>query len=162
MNIGIKKCLLGLSFLMLAGCGSEAPQSKAISIESMPLVINLLDKDSYNDCHIVGSVHVDFDIIESYVENIDKDTEIILYCSNYACGTSDYVGRQLLKLGYTNVSAYEGGMAEWKQNGLPTVGPGKAAYLTRVMVQSNEHNDSPVPVISMNELAEKLHIDSNA
>jgi len=152
-----------LGVLALSGCQpeKETVKSNAMQIVEVPLVINVLDEEAYNDCHIAGSIHSDFDKVESYVQNMSKDSEIILYCSNYACSTSDFVGKKLQSLGYTNVWAYEGGIAEWKQHGLPTVGPGKKEYLKRVMKKPAKDSDSSVPVISMDKLAEKLHVTRN-
>lgn len=149
-----------LGALILSGCQSEKETTKSgmIQIDKAPLVINVLDQEAYDDCHIAGSVHIDFDNVEAYVQNMSKDTEIILYCSNYACSTSDFVGKKLQALGYTNVWAYEGGIAEWKQHGLPTVGLGKKEYLKRVMKKPVKDSESSVPVITMQELAKKLHI----
>ena len=153
-----------LIVFIFSGCFSTKQEEQSLTHDSSrPLVINVLDKSMYEDCHIPGSVHVDFDKVDTYVQNISKDTEIILYCSNYACGTSEYVGKHLQSLGYKNVFAYEGGIAEWYQAGLPVVGPCKAQYLSRVMKKAQEidEGESKTPVISMQDLAAKLNIDIN-
>lgn len=157
-----KKVFFLVAILFLVGC-SERPFSccKENHGSSDPIVINVLDKEFYDDCHIDGSVHVAFDEIESYIADFDKNTELIVYCSNYACGTSLYVAEKLQKLGYTNVAVYEGGTAEWFQHGLPTKGKAQSSYLSHVMVKSGSgEQTSPVSVVTMSELAEKLHVTS--
>lgn len=157
----IRNYVLGACILILSGCTSKKTDENILHTSSQPVVINVLDKNLYDDCHIKGSVHADFDKIDTYVQNLRKDTEIIIYCSNYACGTSAFVAKQLQDLGYTKVFVYEGGMAEWYQAGMPVEGPAKASYLSHVMLPSKAMQDDKVSIISMHELAEKLHIESN-
>lgn len=57
---------------------------------------------------------------DKIVENIDalpKDTnaKIVLYCRSGRM--SDIAAKELVKLGYTNVSHLAGGMIEWEKNG---------------------------------------------
>ena len=51
----------------------------------------------------------------SRVENINKDDEVIVYCSvGYR---SEKVAEKLMKAGYSNVSNLYGGIFEWKNQG---------------------------------------------
>src|SRR5437773_1427644 len=73
------------------------------------VIINVLNTPLYEDCHIKGSINVPFESLESYIsENIDKNAEIVLYCSNYMCAASGQACKLLKKCGFTNVWAYEG------------------------------------------------------
>lgn len=49
----------------------------------------------------------------------DKNAEIIVYCGSIKCPASTTLAERLIGLGYTNVSHYPGGLAEWKDKGLP-------------------------------------------
>jgi rhodanese-related sulfurtransferase len=49
----------------------------------------------------------------------DKDAEIIVYCLNFNCHSSDWVVRKLTDMGYTNVKDYRGGKHDWVGAGLP-------------------------------------------
>ena len=55
----------------------------------------------------------------------ERDTEIVVYCSNPNCDDSIVTGRRLQELGYTNVRHYAGGKDEWKALGLPLERAGK-------------------------------------
>lgn len=122
------------------------------------VVINVLQKELYDDCHIAGSISIPFDRIEQDAQaSIDKDAEIVIYCSNYMCTASGMACKKLQHLGFRNVWAYEAGMAEWYQQGLPTQGPAKSAYLNRVLEQPKVH-DPDVRVITTQELAAKMRV----
>jgi len=146
--------LLCLGFLILPSCFAEKEQTKK---EFSLLVINILDENLYQDCHIAGSIHVPFDQLELYMKDKDHGAEIVLYCSNYACGASAYAVKMLQKLGFEHVYAYEGGMAEWYQKGLPVEGPCEQSYLSYVIHQ--EENSAEIPTINVYTLAQKMGFD---
>ena len=93
------------------------------------LLINVLPKDMYADCHIAGSVSVPIDQLEAYAQALDKNQKIVVYCSSYACHASVKAWRLLDGMGFQNLWAYEGGMAEWYHAGFPTQGVCQAPYL---------------------------------
>lgn len=125
------------------------------------IVVNVLDKKLYDDCHIADSIQLSVDDLDAFAQSLDPEkAEIVFYCSNYMCTTSFYAAKKLKSLGIKQVWAYEGGMAEWYQAGLPSEGPAQSAYLTipnRKPVEDDEQSD--VEIITMEALAEKLHID---
>jgi rhodanese-related sulfurtransferase len=109
-------------------------QPPALTVKKPSLVvINVLDKKEYEDCHIAGSIQVDFDQVDEFAQKLDKATTIVVYCSNYMCTTSDYVAKKLRDKGFEKVFVYAGGMAEWHQKGLPVQGACKGAYLAKVV-----------------------------
>jgi len=125
------------------------------------VVINVLEKDLYNDCHIQGSIQVPFEKLEQYVQrNLHKESDIVLYCSNYMCAASGQGCKKLKKLGFDKVYAYEGGTAEWYQQGMPVNGPCTASYLQKKMAPIVHDQEEGVSVISMQELARKMHVTS--
>ncbi len=135
---------------VLPGCfwSSKAEQSM--------YVINVLDKDLYDDCHIKGSVQVEMTDVEEFVKRLNKDTELVIYCSNYLCSASGAVADLLTELGYSNVYAYEAGMAEWHQKGLPVEGPCKSGYLKKVMTSPGHEEGLKIKIISTEQLFEKM------
>ena len=52
--------------------------------------------------------------------NLPKDAQIVVYCAGPTCPQSRLAAEKLLKLGYENVRAYEGGLEEWKAAGWNT------------------------------------------
>jgi rhodanese-related sulfurtransferase len=142
---------LPLLALLLVGCGKEKQQPKKTGL----VVVNVLDRELYDDCHIKDSIHIPFESIEQCARDIDKNAEVVLYCSNYMCSTSEYAGKKLRELGFANVRVYEGGTAEWFQKGLPVEGPCQKSYLSRVGNFGTDSANS-IPNISAYELAEKM------
>lgn len=124
-------------------------------------VINVLDKVNYEDCHIAGSKNVPFEDVETFAKDLDRNAEVVVYCSNYMCSASAAAAQKLKDMGFANVWAYEGGTAEWYQLGLkekdnyPVEGSCQSSYLAA----SNEkpaHAESSVSVISAEELHAKM------
>lgn len=93
------------------------------------LLINVLAKKYYDDCHIVGSVNMPVDSIAKDIEGIDKDAKVVLYCANSTCMASKNAADRLAAIGYTNLHLYEGGMKEWIELGYSAEGPAEESYL---------------------------------
>jgi rhodanese-related sulfurtransferase len=71
--------------------------------------------------NISGSRRVPLDKVGSEVRgtNLPRNTEIVVYCGGPRCPQSRLAAEKLIKLGYDNVRAYEGGLEEWKAAGFP-------------------------------------------
>jgi rhodanese-related sulfurtransferase len=50
---------------------------------------------------------------------INKDAEIVTYCTNTHWHASEYAARELAAMGYTNVAHYPEGKQGWMEAGLP-------------------------------------------
>jgi rhodanese-related sulfurtransferase len=87
-----------------------------------PIVINALDREHYQDCHIKNSINVPLDALTEYAKQLKKDDYIIVYCAHYDCPVSKNAYKLLTQLGFTHVAAYEGGIVEWRQKQYPLVG----------------------------------------
>lgn len=118
------------------------------------IIINVLPRSSYDDCHIKGSINVPLDDLEDYVAEFDKNQEIIVHCAKYDCPISRKAFRLLKMLGFGNVKAYEGGIVEWFQLGYPVEGPCKQETLkvTNKLLEPEQGIES----ISAQELKKKL------
>ncbi|MFI5333215.1 MAG: rhodanese-like domain-containing protein [Candidatus Babeliales bacterium] len=146
--------LVGL--LASCSCGSKVEQKR-----SGLVVINVLDKEVYDDCHIKGSVNVPFTKLSEYAQGLDPETaEVVVYCSNYMCSTSGHACKQLMKMGFKHVWAYEGGTAEWYQMGLPVEGPCKNSYLIQKIMPPRHEGEQAIAIITTQELAEKMHVSA--
>jgi len=121
------------------------------------IVINALDKDSYNDCHIKGSISIPLADLAKAAQQFDKDAEIVVYCASNECPVSSKAWHLLNDLGFTNVWAYEGGMREWRHMGLPAEGECVAEYIDKAHGQLLP-TDPKIKLISADELREKLGI----
>jgi rhodanese-related sulfurtransferase len=142
---------------LLPGCGCSTKKEELQKKQGI-FVLNVLDKAMYDDCHIKGSVQVPLEEVERFAASLDPEkAEIVVYCSNYMCTSSEYAVKKLKALGFQHVWAYEGGMAEWYQLGLPIEGSAQQPYLTK-KVEKPTNEEQSIPVITAQELATKLKI----
>ncbi len=80
-------------------------------------LIDVRERDEFEEGHILGAQHLSKGFIEVQVEDRvpAKDTPITLYCGG---GTRSLLaGRALHQLGYTDVRSMSGGFNAWKQAG---------------------------------------------
>lgn len=83
-------------------------------------LVMALNRWAFDAKHIPGSLH--FDSPEELYSAVDKDDEVIVYCSNVDCLSSVAVYRDLVERGYRNVRRYAGGLIDWEEAGLPLEG----------------------------------------
>jgi len=85
-------------------------------------VVNVLAPQAYEKIHIKGSISIPrYELEQGRWEELDSTKEVVAYCSSYDCQASREAANLLEAKGF-NVSAYEGGMKEWAEAGLPTEG----------------------------------------
>ena len=74
--------------------------------------------------HLPGAISIPLESIHDLAPNLllNKGQQIITYCASIACTASKQAAEELEKLGYTNVSAYEGGKEDWQKAGFPLEG----------------------------------------
>lgn len=124
-------------------------------------LVNVLDKVEYDDAHIKGSstvesIQVSLEDLESKAALWDKNIPVVTYCSNYFCRASGDAARRLIELGFTDVYAYEAGIAEWYRLGLENQvyeieGPAAKGYL-KLEVKKPEKDHHDIQVISSEDL----------
>jgi rhodanese-related sulfurtransferase len=83
---------------------------------------NVLTDQYFKGENISGSRRVPLDKVGSEVRsmNLPKSTAIVVYCGGPECPMSRLAAEKLIKFGYDNVRAYEGGLEEWKTAGFAT------------------------------------------
>jgi rhodanese-related sulfurtransferase len=88
---------------------------------------NVLTDEYFNGELIPGSRRVPLDRVgrEAHETNLAKDAGIVVYCAGPHCPQSGYAAEKLQSLGYTNVTAYEGGLEELKGLGREVVRVGE-------------------------------------
>jgi molybdopterin/thiamine biosynthesis adenylyltransferase/rhodanese-related sulfurtransferase len=93
----------------------------SLSADDAPLVVDVRERDEWDEGHIPGAVHIPRGFLESRIEQAapDRSHRLILYCSGG--NRSAFAAKTLEELGYTDVASLTGGFTEWKQNGLATV-----------------------------------------
>ncbi len=86
------------------------------------VVVNVLALEAYDKMHIKGSISIPRKDLEGgRWKELDFTKEVVVHCSSYQCEASREAAKFLESEGF-QVSAYEGGIKEWAEAGLPTVG----------------------------------------
>jgi rhodanese-related sulfurtransferase len=80
------------------------------------LVMTLGDME-FRSKHIPGSLH--FKDAGELLATVQKDDEIVVYCTNPACLASVAAYHRLEEEGYPNVRRYAGGIEDWERAKLP-------------------------------------------
>jgi phage shock protein E len=93
-----------------------ATQSKS----GKAVIVDVREKDEWDEEHISDAVHMSRGTIELEVEEKvpDKNATIICHCGGG--GRSALAAESLQKMGYKNVRSMAGGFKAWKAAGLPT------------------------------------------
>jgi len=77
---------------------------------------------AYETMHIKGPISIPWaELKAGRWKELEKSKEIVVHCSSYACPGSRMAAELLEKKGF-NVKAYEGGIKEWAEAGLPMEG----------------------------------------
>ncbi len=87
---------------------------------SNAVIVDVREKDEFEEDHIPDAVHLSRGTIELGIEQKfpDRNTEIICHCGGG--GRSALAAETLQKMGYKNVRSMAGGFKTWKAVGLPT------------------------------------------
>lgn len=125
--------LLILVTVSLAGCA--ASKTATPEVQALPADISVKDaaalrdqgvflldvrtQDEWNQAHIQGATLVTLDQLESHLNDIPKDKQIVVYC--HSGNRSSQARDILLKDGYPQVTSVTGGISEWIAEGYPTV-----------------------------------------
>jgi len=98
-----------------------SPQDTAAKLESgEAVVIDVRDKDEWDEGHIPGATHMSRDTIELDIEEKVPDPNAMIICHCGGGGRSALAAETLQKMGYKNVHSMAGGFKAWKTAGLPT------------------------------------------
>lgn len=119
------------------------------------LIINVLNYNYYEDCHIPGSINIPHDEFEEHIAELDKHHAYVIYCAKMACPLSRQCAQMLIDEGFTRVWAYEEGIIGWYQKGYPVDGPAQLDYLDEEITTQVAISDG-IPVITAEQLLEKM------
>jgi molybdopterin/thiamine biosynthesis adenylyltransferase/rhodanese-related sulfurtransferase len=97
---------------------SEA--TRLLASDEPPALVDVRERDEWDEGHIAGAIHVTRGNIESRIEQAvpDRDHPVVLYCASG--NRSAFAAKTLGELGYSTVYSLAGGYTEWKRNGFPT------------------------------------------
>ena len=122
------------------------------------LVINVLASEVYNDCRIKGSINVPNAELKAYVQDLDRETSIVVYCASYMCSASRMAWQTLNAMGFKNLWAYEGGTNEWFHNALPTEGACSFDYLMQPIKRTEKTEVRAISVSDLREMMKKYEL----
>ena len=98
-----------------------SPTEAAANVKSgEALIVDVREKDEWDEEHIPDAVHMSRGMLELEVEDKfpDRNMTIITHCGGG--GRSALAAESLQKMGYKNVRSMAGGFKAWKAAGLPT------------------------------------------
>jgi rhodanese-related sulfurtransferase len=87
-----------------------------------PVLVEALGPQYYEQAHLPGAINIPHTEVRQLAPSLlpDKDADVVVYCASGPCQNSGIAARMLESLGYTSVSDYHEGKAEWIEAGLPT------------------------------------------
>ena len=95
-----------------------SPQDAATKLETGDaVIIDVREKDEWDEEHIPGAVHMSRGTIELDVEEKVPDTNAMIICHCGGGGRSALAAESLKKMGYENVRSMAGGFKAWKAAG---------------------------------------------
>ena len=96
---------------------TPAETAERLGATPAPAILDVRERDEYEQGYIPGAVHLPRGNLESRIERLvpDRSTPVIIYCA--AGNRSVYAAKTLAELGYEDVVSMAGGFAAWKQNG---------------------------------------------
>jgi rhodanese-related sulfurtransferase len=95
-------------------------EAAAKSKSGEAVIVDVREKDEWNEEHISDAIHMSRGTIELDVEEKVPDTNAMIICHCGGGGRSALAAESLQKMGYKNVRSMAGGFKAWKAAGLPT------------------------------------------
>ena len=79
--------------------------------------------DYFNFEHLPHAINLRWKYVEDKASTLlpSKDKLIITSCDGFTCNSSIRCFQNLVKMGYTNILEYSGGLADWKAHGYKTI-----------------------------------------
>jgi rhodanese-related sulfurtransferase len=82
-------------------------------------ILDVRTQEEWNEYHIPGSTLITLDQLETRLNEVPKDKEVVVVCRS---GNRSQPGRDILKnAGFPQVTSMSGGLKEWTTANLPTV-----------------------------------------
>ena len=84
------------------------------------LLINAMEENKFRAKHIPGSLNLFTK--EGIEKSLNKNDDIVVYCTDQACNKSVLLYHLLDALGYKQICRFAGGLLEWEDAGFPLEG----------------------------------------
>jgi len=99
--------------------------NERIKNEPNTAVLDVREKEEWDEGHLPNAIHLPRGFLESRVEKAvdDRNKPIVVYCAGGS--RSAFAAKTLQEMGYSNVVSMAGGYGEWKNAGLAFVVPEK-------------------------------------
>ena len=98
-----------------------SPTEAAAKSESgEAVIIDVREKDEWDEEHIPDATHMSRGTIELDIEEKVPDSDAMIICHCGGGGHSALAAESLQKMGYKNVRSMTGGFKAWRAAGLPT------------------------------------------
>lgn len=91
-----------------------------MNTENRVTVIDVNSRKSWLAAHVPGALNLDPEDYHSNKLPVDKDSILVLYCSNPMCRKAPKAAQQVRSMGYPNVMVMPAGIHGWIAAGLPT------------------------------------------
>ena len=92
-------------------------QEKLTQENSTISIVDIRDRNSYLQGHLVGAFHLTGESLASFIDSTEFDQTIIVVC--YHGNSSQRVAQHLIEQGFDNVYSLDGGFEEWHHTELP-------------------------------------------
>ncbi len=85
------------------------------------VLIDARTHEGYDEERLPGAIRIPANRLgPQMVQQFEKDSTVVTYCSGWACESSTIAAQKLEKYGFTNVLDFKGGLEEWKKAGYDT------------------------------------------
>jgi rhodanese-related sulfurtransferase len=95
-------------------------EAAAKSKSGEAVIIDVREKDEWDEEHIPEAIHMSRGTIELDIEEKVPDSDAMVVCHCGGGGRSALAAENLQKMGYKNVRSMAGGLKAWTAAGLPT------------------------------------------
>ena len=96
------------------------PEAAAKSKSGEGVIVDVREKDEWDEEHIPCAIHLSRGTIELDIEEKVPDSNAMIICHCGGGGRSALAAESLQKMGYKNARSMAGGFKAWKAAGLPT------------------------------------------
>ena len=105
--------------------GSVIPleETRYLFLTARALFIDARSAENFRRSHIKNALNLPYrsprGVKIEILKKIPKERTLIVYCQNAQCTLAERLARQLLQLGYKQVSIFAAGLDAWAEAGLP-------------------------------------------